>query len=107
MQTAASWSHSWHCLRHKFLNEEISFNLEVLFSEDTNLSVTPSPSFPGRYYGGTEFVDELERLCQKRALQAFRLDPQKWGVNVQPYSGNGVPRRGSTGCAGLCMRQHL
>uniref|UniRef100_A0A8B9TCK0 Serine hydroxymethyltransferase-like domain-containing protein n=1 Tax=Anas platyrhynchos TaxID=8839 RepID=A0A8B9TCK0_ANAPL len=43
--------------------------------------------FSGRYYGGTEFVDELERLCQKRALQAYRLDPQKWGVNVQPYSG--------------------
>lgn len=37
-------------------------------------------------------MDELERLCQKRALQAYRLDPQKWGVNVQPYSGNGTPR---------------
>uniref|UniRef100_A0A8V0YWC0 Serine hydroxymethyltransferase n=1 Tax=Gallus gallus TaxID=9031 RepID=A0A8V0YWC0_CHICK len=48
-----------------------------------------SEGYPGqRYYGGTEFVDELERLCQKRALQAFRLDPQKWGVNVQPYSGS-------------------
>lgn len=49
-----------------------------------------------RYYGGTEFVDELERLCQKRALQAYRLDPQKWGVNVQPYSGIGVLRRART-----------
>ncbi|KFV51322.1 Serine hydroxymethyltransferase, cytosolic, partial [Gavia stellata] len=30
-----------------------------------------SEGYPGqRYYGGTEFVDELERLCQKRALQA-------------------------------------
>ncbi|XP_075575486.1 serine hydroxymethyltransferase, cytosolic isoform X2 [Pelecanus crispus] len=48
-----------------------------------------SEGYPGqRYYGGTEFVDELERLCQKRALQAYRLDPQKWGVNVQPYSGS-------------------
>ena len=43
---------------------------------------------PGkRYYGGNEVIDEIERLCQKRALEAFRLDPQKWGVNVQPYSG--------------------
>ena len=40
-----------------------------------------------RYYGGTEHVDELERLCQKRALEAFDLDSEKWGVNVQPYSG--------------------
>jgi glycine hydroxymethyltransferase len=29
-----------------------------------------------------------ERLCQKRALEAFRLDPQQWGVNVQPLSGS-------------------
>lgn len=41
-----------------------------------------------RYYGGTEFIDELEILCQKRALQVYDLDPQCWGVNVQPYSGN-------------------
>ena len=43
---------------------------------------------PRRYYGGTEFIDELEVLCQKRALQVYGLDPQGWGVNVQPYSGN-------------------
>ncbi|XP_035419173.1 serine hydroxymethyltransferase, cytosolic isoform X3 [Cygnus atratus] len=59
-----------------------------------------SEGYPGqRYYGGTEFVDELERLCQKRALQAYRLDPQKWGVNVQPYSGNGAVGRARLGCA--------
>lgn len=40
-----------------------------------------------RYYGGTEHVDELERLCQKRALEVYSLDSEKWGVNVQPYSG--------------------
>lgn len=44
---------------------------------------------PGsRYYGGTEVVDELENLCIKRALEAFRLNPAEWGVNVQPYSGS-------------------
>ncbi|KAI0701969.1 glycine hydroxymethyltransferase [Cytidiella melzeri] len=48
-----------------------------------------SEGLPGaRYYGGNEWVDELEVLCQKRALQAFHLDPSKWGVNVQPYSGS-------------------
>lgn len=43
-----------------------------------------SEGYPGaRYYGGNEHIDEAERLCQQRALQAFRLDPEKWGVNVQ------------------------
>uniref|UniRef100_A0A8C1WIC6 Serine hydroxymethyltransferase n=1 Tax=Cyprinus carpio TaxID=7962 RepID=A0A8C1WIC6_CYPCA len=48
-----------------------------------------SEGYPGqRYYGGTEHVDELERLCQERALKVYGLDPEKWGVNVQPYSGS-------------------
>ena len=45
--------------------------------------------YPGqRYYGGNEIIDDVERLCQRRALEVFQLDPAKWGVNVQPYSGN-------------------
>jgi len=45
--------------------------------------------YPGaRYYGGTVHVDEVEQLCRKRALETFRLDPELWGVNVQPYSGS-------------------
>ncbi|XP_046645304.1 serine hydroxymethyltransferase, mitochondrial-like [Daphnia pulicaria] len=48
-----------------------------------------SEGYPGqRYYGGTEVIDKIELLCQKRALEAFNLDPAKWGVNVQPYSGS-------------------
>ncbi|RXI07943.1 hypothetical protein DVH24_014509 [Malus domestica] len=48
-----------------------------------------SEGYPGaRYYGGNEFIDMAESLCQKRALEAFRLDPAKWGVNVQPLSGS-------------------
>ena len=48
-----------------------------------------SEGLPGaRYYGGCEVVDEIETLCQERALQAFRLSPEEWGVNVQPYSGS-------------------
>jgi len=48
-----------------------------------------SEGYPGqRYYGGTEVVDKVERLCQSRALEVYKLDPEKWGVNVQPYSGS-------------------
>lgn len=48
-----------------------------------------SEGYPGaRYYGGNEFIDASERLCQQRALDAFRLDPSKWGVNVQALSGS-------------------
>ena len=41
-----------------------------------------------RYYGGCQHIDEIETLCKDRALQAFRLNKEKWGVNVQPYSGS-------------------
>eukprot|EP00828_Plagiopyla_frontata_P010722 TRINITY_DN1577_c0_g1_i2.p1 TRINITY_DN1577_c0_g1~~TRINITY_DN1577_c0_g1_i2.p1 ORF type:complete len:505 (+),score=56.37 TRINITY_DN1577_c0_g1_i2:154-1668(+) len=45
--------------------------------------------YPGaRYYGGTQFIDESELLCQKRALAAFRLNKKDWGVNVQSLSGS-------------------
>ena len=48
-----------------------------------------SEGYPGqRYYGGTENIDKLELLCEKRALEAFKLDSETWGVNVQPYSGS-------------------
>ncbi|KAL1917642.1 uncharacterized protein VTP21DRAFT_4035 [Calcarisporiella thermophila] len=47
-----------------------------------------SEGYPGaRYYGGNEYIDMAERLCQKRALEAFNLDPERWGVNVQSLSG--------------------
>ncbi|KAM7516920.1 hypothetical protein LguiA_006503 [Lonicera macranthoides] len=74
--------------------------LELIPSENfTSLSVMQavgsvmtnkySEGYPGaRYYGGNEYIDMAETLCQKRALEAFRLDPAKWGVNVQSLSGS-------------------
>ena len=46
-----------------------------------------SEGYPGaRYYGGNEFIDMSERLCQKRALETFHLNPDEWDVNVQRES---------------------
>lgn len=60
--------------------------LECLGSVFTNKY---SEGYPfARYYGGNEVVDDLEVLCRTRALAAFGLDPNEWGVNVQPYSGS-------------------
>lgn len=48
-----------------------------------------SEGYPGaRYYGGNENIDNAETLCQRRALEVFNLDPEKWGVNVQSLSGS-------------------
>ena len=52
----------------------------------TNFYFRYSEGYPGqRYYGGTENIDKIELLTQKRAQEAFRLNPEEWGVNVQPY----------------------
>lgn len=60
--------------------------LEALGSIMTNKY---SEGYPGaRYYGGNEFIDMAENLCRKRALEAYRLNPSEWGVNVQPLSGS-------------------
>jgi glycine hydroxymethyltransferase len=48
-----------------------------------------SEGLPGkRYYGGNEYIDKIERICIRRALVAFNLDPKEWAVNVQAYSGS-------------------
>lgn len=41
--------------------------------------------YPGqRYYSGNQYIDEIEKLAQKRAQRLFRAEH----VNVQPYSGS-------------------
>jgi glycine hydroxymethyltransferase len=57
-----------------------------------------SEGYPGaRYYGGNEHIDKAEKLCQDRALHAFDLDPEKWGVNVQTLSGSPANFQAYTG----------
>jgi len=61
----------------------------VLNANGTIFTNKYSEGYPGhRYYGGNEYIDELENLCMKRALEAFNLDSNVWGVNVQAYSGS-------------------
>ncbi|XP_018323680.1 serine hydroxymethyltransferase, cytosolic isoform X3 [Agrilus planipennis] len=86
--------------------------IELIASENfTSLSVLQclssclhnkySEGLPGnRYYGGNEYIDEIEMLCQRRALQAYNLSSQKWGVNVQPYSGSPANFAAYTGVVG-------
>ncbi|KAI5070570.1 hypothetical protein GOP47_0014913 [Adiantum capillus-veneris] len=58
--------------------------MEVLGSHLVNKY---SEGLPGaRYYGGNEYIDQIESLCRERALISFHLDSEAWGVNVQPYS---------------------
>ncbi|KXK07616.1 MAG: Serine hydroxymethyltransferase [Microgenomates bacterium OLB22] len=56
--------------------------LEALGSEFTNKY---SEGLPGRrYYGGNEYIDEVETLAIERAKELFKSEH----VNVQPHSGN-------------------
>lgn len=56
--------------------------LEALGSVMTNKY---SEGFPNkRYYGGNDFIDDMETLAQTRAKELFGVDH----VNVQPYSGS-------------------
>lgn len=61
----------------------------VMEANGSALTNKYSEGLPGaRYYGGNEFIDVLEDLARSRALAAFGLEPEEWGVNVQPYSGS-------------------
>ena len=88
---------------NEYINEEFNrqkSGLELIASENFTskgvmnilgsvLTNKYSEGLPGkRYYGGNIVIDKIESLCQKRALEAFNLSENEWGVNVQPYSGS-------------------
>jgi glycine hydroxymethyltransferase len=60
--------------------------LKALASETTNKYAEGYPD--ARYYAGNTVVDQIEKLAISRALKLFKLNPKKWGVNVQPHSGS-------------------
>lgn len=75
-------------------------SIELIASENyTSLSVMEclgscltnkySEGYPGRrYYGGNEIIDKIENLAIERSLDAFSLNKEEWGANVQCYSGS-------------------
>ena len=40
-----------------------------------------------RYYGGNQYIDQIETLCQERALELYELNKSEWSINVQQLSG--------------------
>ena len=85
-------------LNNEILRQQCSLELiasenftshSVLQANGTVFTNKYSEGYPNkRYYGGNEYIDQLELLCQNRALQAFGLNNTEWGVNVQSYSGS-------------------
>ena len=74
----------------------------VLDALGSVLSNKYSEGYPGaRYYGGNENIDQVELMCQKRALEAFHLDPEEWGVNVQSLSGSPANFQVCVACVGF------
>ncbi|OGY59084.1 MAG: hypothetical protein A3B23_01495 [Candidatus Colwellbacteria bacterium RIFCSPLOWO2_01_FULL_48_10] len=64
-------------------------SLDVMEAVGSPLTNKYSEGYPGkRYYPGNEFCDAIENLAIKRGLKVFGLDPNEWGLNVQPHSGS-------------------
>ena len=60
-------------------------SLPVLEANGSVLTNKYAEGYPGkRYYGGCEFVDEVEDLARERAKQLFSAEY----INVQPHSGS-------------------
>ena len=59
-------------------------NYEVMEAAGSALTNKYAEGYPGkRYYGGCEFVDEVEEMARERAKQIFGAEH----ANVQPHSG--------------------
>ncbi|XP_060798237.1 serine hydroxymethyltransferase, cytosolic-like [Neoarius graeffei] len=70
------------------LNASENFTSRAVSEVLSSCIINKSFQISFQYSGDTESVDELEHLCQQRALKVYGLDPEKWGVNVHPHSGS-------------------
>jgi len=62
---------------------------DVLAALGSELTNKYAEGYSGhRYYGGNEISDQIENLCQARALKLYKLKTESWHVNVQPLSGS-------------------
>lgn len=58
----------------------------ILAATGSILTNKYAEGYPGkRYYGGCQWVDEIETLCQQEWQKVFNTD---YAVNVQPHSGS-------------------
>ncbi|ERN12919.1 hypothetical protein AMTR_s00050p00206090 [Amborella trichopoda] len=74
------------CLEH--IASENYTSRGVMEAVGSCLTNKYSEGLPGkRYYGGNENIDQLETLCQERALQAFHLDKSCGGLDL-PHGGH-------------------
>ncbi len=83
-------------LEEKQQNETLEFmetnnycstsTLEVNGSVLTN-KYSSGGNLGNKHYGGTEYVDNIEKICKERALKLFKLDYNIWNVNVQSLTG--------------------
>ena len=63
-----------------------------------------------RYYFGNKIVDQIEDKTKELTYKLFKILPQKYGINVQPYSGsiaNLAAYIGSVGIGGKILAMSL
>ncbi len=69
----------------ELIPSENSASLAVMEAQGTVLTNKYAEGYPAkRYYGGCEFVDEVENLAINRAMSLFKCE----FANVQPHSGS-------------------
>ena len=79
---------SLNLLNNNYIIKQNYTSTAVLEALGSVLQNKYSEGYPGaRYYGGNQYIDMIENICKARALEAFNLDPEFWGVNVQALSG--------------------
>lgn len=84
----------WHAMQREARRQEDHLELiasenyaspRVLQAQGSLLTNKYAEGYPGkRYYGGCEYVDQVEQLAIDRAKQLFKADY----ANVQPHSGS-------------------